>query len=227
MTRFLRLFLVLLLLPVLLACEEKSDIFIEVNGKTYFAGSDFTILEEPIQFDDRKLANFIEVFWYGCSHCERFEPILQDWVTTLPPGILVGRSPAVWNDQTVIHAHAYHIAQELQLGHDFHMKLFTRIRGLNASKDLDFHRSRIASLFADAGINNEQYYKLYNSEAIRQKVTGSASLMRLAGIMGTPSFLIGGKYVLSGAPFKTSQELLAVAKYLLEQEQENQPIDWW
>ncbi|ARN75864.1 thiol:disulfide interchange protein DsbA/DsbL [Oceanicoccus sagamiensis] len=222
--RYLTLFI---LLPTLLACEQKSESFIEVNGKTYFANSEFVVLDTPIKFSEGPSPNFIEIFWYGCPHCERFEPIFQDWQKTLPSGLLVGRSPAIWSEVMVVHAYAYHIAQELQLGHDFHMQLFTRILSLRVSKDVDFHKTRIASLFAEQGIDRQQFDTLYASELIARKVAFSGSLMKKASINSTPSFLINGKYLLTGSQFGSSQELLAVARHLLEKELQNQPSDWW
>ena len=127
----------------------------------------------------------------------------------------------------VVHAHAYYMALKLELGHEFHMQLFTRILSLRISKDLAFHKQRIASLFKEKGVSREEFDRLYDSKEIAAQVNGSKMIMKQAGISSTPSFLINGKYLLSGAPFKSSQELLAVARHLLILELESQPIDWW
>jgi thiol:disulfide interchange protein DsbA len=219
--------LFLLILPLLFACEDDAVAFIEVNGKTYMEGSDYQALETPIRFDDSPLANFIEVFWYGCPHCERFEPIFQEWSKDLPAGIRVARSPAMWNEVMVVHAHAYFMSLKLELGHEFHMQLFSRILSLRISQDLAFHKQRISSLFEDKGFSREEFDRLYDSPEIVAQVNGSKMIMNKAGISSTPSFLINGKYLLSGAPFKSNQELLAVARHLLLLELDRQPIDWW
>lgn len=222
-----KIFLLVLLIPLLIACEQNKNTAIELNGKTYISGSDYTVLKTPIQFGDRPQTSVLEVFWYGCPHCEDFEPVLQKWIKTLPTGLMFGRSPAIWNESMVVHAQAYYVAQKLQLGHQFHMQLFTRILSLRASKDLDYHRARIASLFAEQGVSKQQFAALLASESIMKQVAASKQLMKVAGIQSTPTFLVSGKYVLTANAFATREELLAVAAHLVNLEMAAQPIDWW
>ncbi|WP_101759452.1 thiol:disulfide interchange protein DsbA/DsbL [Oceanicoccus sp. KOV_DT_Chl] len=224
---FKKLFLGVWLATMLLACEQHKSTTITVNGTEYVAGIDYKVLNTPIRFGESPLPNMIEIFWYGCPHCERFEPFLQDWIKTLPVNLEFGRLPAIWNDLMIIHAHAFFIAQQLELGHDFHMQLFTRVLASRSSQDLDFHRSRIASLFKSNGISENEFNDLYESEEIKSKVGLSFAVMKEAGISSTPTFLINGKYVLTGGPFKTREELLSVARHLMQDEIDHQPEDWW
>ncbi|MGK0500728.1 MAG: thiol:disulfide interchange protein DsbA [Oceanicoccus sp.] len=173
------------------------------------------------------VANFIEIFWYGCRHCEKFEPLLQDWIKQLPAGSRFSRSPAIWSEPMMVHARAYYVANSLQLGHQFHMKLFTRILGLRASSDLAYHRRSIGQLFKVNGVGEAQFNELYDSDQVSKQVRFSRGLMKAAVINSTPSFLINGKYVLTATGFKSRQEMLALAKALLVSEMNSQPSDWW
>jgi thiol:disulfide interchange protein DsbA len=218
-----KLLMLVLLVPLLFACEQNNSI--EVNGKTYVGGSDYLVLETPIQFGDSPQSSVIEVFWYGCSHCKDFEPVLQEWIRALPKGSSFGRSPAIWNAAMVVHAKAYYISEHLQLGHQFHMRLFERILNLRSSKDLNYHRAGIASLFAEQGVSQEQFEALLASESIMKQVMASEQLMKEAGIQSTPSFVVSGKYMLTTNTFKTREELLAVAAHLVNLEMATKSID--
>ena len=48
----------------------------------------------------------IEFFWYGCPHCYSFEPLLENWVKTLPKNVEFIRQPAVFSDLWGKHAKA-------------------------------------------------------------------------------------------------------------------------
>ncbi len=39
----------------------------------------------------------VELFWYGCSHCYRFEPSLQKWLKNKPDDVVFLRIPAQLN----------------------------------------------------------------------------------------------------------------------------------
>ena len=40
----------------------------------YVAGTHYTELPNPVNTRDASKVEVLEAFWYGCSHCFRFEP---------------------------------------------------------------------------------------------------------------------------------------------------------
>ena len=54
-----------------------------------------------------------EVFWYGCSTCNKFEPLLNRWVPDLPQGVEFVKLPAVWNPTLEKHAQLYSTIEAL------------------------------------------------------------------------------------------------------------------
>ena len=45
----------------------------------YVAGTHYTELRAPVNTPDDSKIEVLEAFWYGCSHCFRFEPLVADW----------------------------------------------------------------------------------------------------------------------------------------------------
>src|SRR5258706_15586523 len=47
----------------------------------------------------------IEFFWYGCPHCNAFEPALEAWVKKLPPHVPFPRLPGAFPDEPFVAHH--------------------------------------------------------------------------------------------------------------------------
>ena len=74
-----RALLTLSLLIFGMACIAAED-----APKTYVAGTDYDLISPPVRAVDPGKIEVAEFFWYGCSHCYTFEPLLQAWKKKLP-----------------------------------------------------------------------------------------------------------------------------------------------
>ena len=52
----------------------------------------------------------VEVFWYGCPHCHRFQPYVERWLLGEPANVEFIRLPAILSERWAIHARAYYAA---------------------------------------------------------------------------------------------------------------------
>ena len=66
--RTLQIALFISLLPVALSSFAQIE--------RYVAGTHYTELPNPVNTRDASKVEVLEAFWYGCSHCFRFEPLL-------------------------------------------------------------------------------------------------------------------------------------------------------
>jgi hypothetical protein len=73
----------------------------------------------------------IEFFWYGCPHCYDFEPVLENWVKSLPKNVEFIRQPAVFSDLWGKHAKAYFTAEALGVVDKIHADFFDAIQNKN------------------------------------------------------------------------------------------------
>ena len=202
-------------ISLLWGCDSQQDA-VTVNDESYIEGVHFRQLDKAIELEGAIAPSVIEIFWYGCSHCEKFEPQLQPWLKTLPDNVSFVRSPAIWSPIMLVHASAYYVAQVLKPSHDFHMQLFTRIMALRNSNDVEYHKKQIAQLFTSQGITAEEFERLYLSTQVSEKVVSSSNLMKMANIQSTPTVIIDGKYVLIASAFKSTDEMLAAARTLFD-----------
>jgi thiol-disulfide isomerase/thioredoxin len=63
----------------------------------YVAGTHYTELSVPVNTNDSSKIEVIEAFWYGCTHCFSFEPLINDWASKLPDDVDFKLFPAMWN----------------------------------------------------------------------------------------------------------------------------------
>jgi len=134
----------------------------------------------------------IEIFSYGCSHCHRFEPVLERWLKNQSDNIEFIHMPAIFNQQLALYARAFYAAQALGVLDKVHMPFFDAIhlqkRRFNSEED-------IADLFAENGVDREKFSKAFRSFSVEAKVKRAAELGRRYGVQATPSMVINGKYI--------------------------------
>ena len=69
----------------------------------------------------------LEFFWYGCSHCYEFEPVIEQWLDDKAEYIEFVRMPAVLGASWMPYARAYYVAQHLDVLDKIHRPLFDAI----------------------------------------------------------------------------------------------------
>src|SRR5690606_24181144 len=93
----------------------------------YVAGTHYVELDAPVPTVNPDKIEVVEVFWYGCGHCFRFEPLIEDWVANKPADVDFVRFPAMWNDLMKVHAQAFYTAEALGKGEELHTPIFNAI----------------------------------------------------------------------------------------------------
>jgi thiol:disulfide interchange protein DsbA len=158
----------------------------------------------------------LEVFWYGCSHCFRFEPLVNDYEANAPEYVDFQRFPAMWNALMKIHAQVYYTAEALDALHELHEPVFNAI---NLEGNRLANERQIGALFAEHGISEEDFESTFNSFSVRTKVNQAERRMQDYQIRSTPNMVVNGKYLITtGENVRTQQEMMEVVKFLVEKE---------
>jgi thiol:disulfide interchange protein DsbA len=182
---------------------------------TYEAGKDYDVITPPVRAVEGNKIEVAEFFWYGCSHCFHFEPILEAWKKTMPADVTFKGVPAVWQDRMVLHAKAYYTAEALGVLDTMHMVIFN---AMNVDHKPLASQKEIAALFTANGVSEEEFNKTFDSFGVRMQVDQAVSLAKAAHITGTPALMVAGKYHVSGRKAGTQADMLKVVDYLIEQE---------
>ena len=197
------------------------------HAETFQEGVSYSRIDEPVRPRDPKKIEVVEVFWYGCPHCFRFDPMIKDWEKKLPGDVDFYRLPVIWNSVTELHARAFYTAQALGVLGKLHDALFL---ALNEQGNPLNSEERIAALFANYGVSAEQFKAAFNSFGVSSQVNQAKARTLSYRVEGTPEIIVAGKYRIDGKAFggpntteQTSHaKMLEVTDFLIEKERSEQ-----
>ena len=182
----------------------------------YVADTHYTELRNPVNTNDSSRVEVIEVFWYGCSHCFSFEPLINDWADRAPEHVDFRLLPAIWNALMKIHAQVYYTAEALDALDLLHEPVFNAI---NMEGNRLQNERQIGALFTRHGVSEDDFEKAFNSFSVRTKVNQAENRMQDYQIRSTPNMIVNGKYLITtGENVRTQQEMLNVVDFLVEKE---------
>lgn len=159
------------------------------------AAEGYRTIEGPTPGGDPDAVEVMEFFWYGCPHCHRFEPLLQEWKNRERPDDVVFRYvPAVLSASWEVHGRAYYAAEVMGVLEQFHQAMYRALH--EEQRQLDT-ATEIGEFASSLGIDGERFVSTMNSFAVETKLRQARNLQRAYGISGTPSVVIDGRYVTS------------------------------
>lgn len=206
-----RVFLTLSLtfLSPLLACAQASE--------SYQAGEHYDVISPAVRTASPGKIEVAEFFWYGCSHCYTFEPLVGQWKKTLAEDVVFRGIPAMWGGAMELHARAYYAAQALGVEEKMTPVLF---QAMNVDRKPLRSEAEIAQLFVEHGVSEEDFMKAFKSFGVESQVRQANATARSARITGTPSLMVNGKYLVTARKAGSSANMLKVAEYLVAQERD-------
>jgi thiol:disulfide interchange protein DsbA len=157
----------------------------------------------------------LEFFWYGCPHCYRFHPVLEEWRKSLPDDVVFRPVAAVINSSWSNHARAYFAAEALGVVDQLHDALFD---ALHKQKRRIIKLDDLADFAAEQGIDRQKFLDTMTSFAVETKLRRSQQMERSYKINGVPTMTIAGKYVTSGSLAGSHENVIKVMNQLIEKE---------
>lgn len=194
-----------LLIPLTAAATEYSD------------GNGYTTIKTPVRTSDPTKVEVTEIFWYGCPHCYKLEPITQAWKKDLPSDVDFKFLPAVFGRGWLAHAKAFYVADLLGIEDKIRADLFNAIhvegRRLNSEDDL-------AAFFVNYGVSEDEFRKQYNSFAVNSRLSQADAKIRAYGARGVPGLVVNGKYLVSAETANGNENIYKVVDFLIEKERQ-------
>ncbi len=180
----------------------------------YEAGKAYTIITpQQAKLSDSDKVEVLEVFWYGCPHCYRFQPYMKRWLEHNADNIRYIRLPAVLNKSWAIHTRAYYTAQALGVLEDIHDPLFEAIHKHRRSLNND---EALMAFFEEHGVDNKTFRKAFYSFSVSGKVKQAEELTRRYQVSGTPAVIIDNHYYTGPRQAQGSyEELINIVDFLV------------
>lgn len=206
MARWLLAWMMLCLVPAVGAAPPAAD---------FDEGIEYQRIVPAQPTEDPAKVEVVEMFWYGCPHCYRFEPFVERWLAKAPKHVRFMRVAAPLNPSWVVHARAYYAAEALGVIDRIHKPLLDAIhkerRRLNTEDAL-------AAFFTEHGVDERDFRRAFHSFAVETKVRRARDLARRYGVNSVPAVVINGKYRTDGTLAGGYERLLQVIDFLVAKE---------
>jgi thiol:disulfide interchange protein DsbA len=176
-------------------------------------GTHFVRLTPPAATTSPGKIEVIEFFWYGCPHCNAFEPALDAWAKALPADVVFRRVPAAFNESWVPHQRIFYALESLDLLATMHRKVFYAIHAQRMRLDKP---ADINAFMAGNGVDVAKFSQAYDSFTVQTKARQATQLTNAYKIDGVPALGVQGRYYTSGPLAGSNERSLLVADHLIE-----------
>ncbi|MEO6102928.1 MAG: thiol:disulfide interchange protein DsbA/DsbL, partial [Pseudoxanthomonas sp.] len=193
--------LLLLLVPLLAGAAEPvaGTDYVEIPG-----GKPYAPLQGKVEV--------VEVFGYTCIHCAHFQPLISAWQKKQPSYVRFTPVPAAFGGYWMPYARAYYAAAKLGVLGKTHDAVFKALHEDGSLPIQNASDQEIAGFYAGFGVDRSAFVTTMQSPATDLLLERSKDFALAAGIEGTPSIVVNGKYRVTARSF---EDTLRVTDYLV------------
>jgi protein dithiol oxidoreductase (disulfide-forming) len=178
-------------------------------------GKDYVRLSTPAAvatLPAGKKVDVVEFFWYGCPHCDAFEPTLEAWVKKLPADVAFRRVHVGFGAAHQLHQKLFYALEEMDQIQALHRKVFDAMHRQNKRLLTD---AEISAFGAANGLDGAKLLETMKSFSVTTKATRARQLSEAYKIDGVPALGIQGRYYTSGSLAGSLDQALRTADYLI------------
>ena len=187
---------------------QAADVPLEA-GKTYIELSDAVPVAVPGKIE------VVELFWYGCPHCDAFEPVVNPWAEKLPSDVNFVRLPAMFGGPWDAHGQMFLTLEAMGVEHKVHAAVFNAIQ--KEGKRLT-DKEEMADFLATQGVDKAKFLQTFDSFAIKGQIVKAKELAKKYEISGVPTMVVDGKYRFDLGTAGGPEQALNVADQLIAKE---------
>jgi protein dithiol oxidoreductase (disulfide-forming) len=183
------------------------------QGTAPVEGKHYVKLNQPVPVAPGKI-EVIEFFWYGCPHCNEFEPMLDAWSKQLPSDVAFRRVPVAFRPEPfVMHQKIFYALDEMGLIPSMHRKVFYAIHGRRMRLD---KTQEIGDFMQSQGVDSVKFLERMESFSVQSKAKQAAKLAADYKIDGVPAIGIQGRFYTSGGLVGNLEGVVAVSNFLID-----------
>ena len=186
---------------------------VAAQAQSYKEGSDYLVLDKPAPTEAAAgKVEVVEFFWYGCPHCNIFEPQLDAWLKTAPKNVAFRRAPVSFRPDFEPHQRLYYVLEAMGKLDELHKKVFYTI---HVEKQPLNSAPLVAAWAEKQGIDPAKFAEMYNSFSVSTKVRKATQLQDSYQVDGVPALGVAGRYYTSSSQAKSMERALLIATHLV------------
>lgn len=184
-------------------------------------GKDYTVISsngKPLP-SKKGSVNVTEFYSFACIHCALLEPKLDAWYAK-NKNVDLNRIQVVWDGHFTGYAKINATSEALKLGTNFNQQVFNAT--MNQRQNLEDPKQLQTFLAANKKlVDSKKFMDTYNSFSISTKPQEYAQYTQAYNITGTPTIIVGGKYMTMPAQ---PDQLMNVIQALVDKVKKEQKI---
>lgn len=170
----------------------------------------------------------LEFFSYTCPACEQWEGFIKNWLQRKAEDVVFVREHVIFSQASIPLARAYYLAEDLKVLPKIHDRIFEAIHKF----DIDLaNEELLMKLFRNAAkVDNDTFKEKYWAQETQDRIKDGLRKVRKWQISATPTFVVGGKYVITtGSADKNPRKLFQIVDYLSDKiradSKETKPVE--
>ena len=186
---------------------------VQAQAQSYKEGSDYLVLDKPAPTEaPAGKVEVVEFFWYGCPHCNSFEPQLDAWLKAAPKNVAFRRAPVSFRPDFEPHQRLYYVLEAMGKLEELHKKVFYTI---HVEKQPLNSAPLVAAWAEKQGIDAAKFAEMYSSFSVSTKVRKATQLQDSYQVDGVPALGVAGRYYTSSTQAKSMDRALLIATHLV------------
>lgn len=179
----------------------------------FVEGRDYIRLAQPAPTSTPGKIDVLEFFWYGCPHCNAFQPAIEAWSARLAGDVAFRRVPVGFSAMHETHARLFYALEALGELDKLHRRVFAamHVQRRRLDKEAD-----IAAFAAEQGLDREKFVDALRSFGVSTKARQAKALAEAYKIDGTPSMGVHGRFFTSGSLAGSNERSLQVTDFLVQ-----------
>lgn len=176
-------------------------------------GTHYIKLSEPVPVPANGKISIVEFFWYGCPHCNAFEPTIEAWAKRVPADVDFHQAHVAFTAMHETHSRIYYTLETMNLLEQLHHKVFAAIHVQHRRLDKE---PDIQAFVTENGADGAKFMQVFKSFAVQTKVRQAKQLSEAYKIDGVPTIGVQGRFWTSVALAQGPDRALAVTDYLAQ-----------
>jgi thiol:disulfide interchange protein DsbA len=181
----------------------------------YQEGQHYKTLANPVMPRNASKVEVVEVFWYGCGHCNQFEPTVQAWKKSIQSDVDFYQLPAQFSRQWKVHAELFYLTHALKVNDKVHQAIFNQI---HEKRNSLLNKDDQKTFLAGFGVSAADFDKHDDSFGVRRQLKMADQMVRNYAISGVPAIIVNGKYMVNATTAGGMDKIFGVVNHLIEQE---------
>ena len=188
-----------------------------IQAASYDEGIEYLKINPAVSTSvDKGQVEVVELFWYMCPHCFRFEPTMKKWLKNKPKNVVFKRVPAIFSPRWRFFAKVYYTTEILGVTEKVHEPLF---KALHEDKARLGNEAAMAKFVEKhAGIKQQKFMDIFGSFSVDAKVRKAEDLSKRYKAQGVPTLVVNGKWRTGGTIADGHDGMIKVLDHLIKLE---------